>query len=421
MHLAGYNNFVNMGVRQEMLHTLPGLRCVWLDDAAILADFPGLATHAFENYRSVTERRTFLGAWMARMAGVISKGQLVKNDVNTDIRIGQTERRAFRPARYGRSAVVTVPNAAGQVSGLLDVKGCGIEPGRKPVHGEHRNGLFSLSQAFEEIVVQRLVAHVLGRELPPLTCLPAYAIMLCPFNLKWQGGGEVPAGFMVRRAHLRHPNGVELPSSGTALQRAMLQIEFALRRYGLTSASPGSRLEIFEDDGKGLAARYAGFPLEATTQQLSDALAKLGRKPPVSLDGVNLQYAAGLGVDPPTGMIVDFGHFQLCRQFENPLLSLVNDRPLMWGGWLGPDDPKFVQPDPDIAFDDSLWQEASAPEQQQAQEIFGPETQVKGIISETHDIALGCAAGDLDAQAVEARLSAMLTDIIQPTRTCGAS
>ena len=412
---------MNMGVPQEMLHTLPGLRCVWIDESAVLADFPGLATYVFESFRLASERRAFLGNWMVHMAGVISKGQMVPNGINTEIEAGPADRFAFRPARYGRSAVVAVPNGAGQISGFLDVKGCGIEPGKKPAHGEHRNGLLSLSQAFEELVVQRLVRHVLNRELPPLTCLPTYAVMLCPFNLTWPEGGEVPAGYVVRRAHLRHPNGVELPASGSALQRAMLQIEFALRRYGMTSASPGSRMEVFEEEGKGLAARYAGFPMEATEKQLAAILDRIGRPPPVELDGVNLQYAAGLGVDPPAGMIVDFGHFLLSRQFENPLLSLVHDRPLMWGGWLGPEDPKFVQPDPNIAFNDSLWQEISGPEQQDTSAIFGPDTKVNGIISETHDIALKCAAGKIDAQTVEARLSAMLADIIQPNRSCRAS
>jgi len=44
--------------------------------------------------------------------------------------------------------------------------------------------------------------------------------------------------------------------------------------------------------------------------------------------------------------IVDFGHYNLRERFENPILSLAQDRFMNCGGTLFPSSPHWVQPDP---------------------------------------------------------------------------
>ncbi len=47
--------------------------------------------------------------------------------------------------------------------------------------------------------------------------------------------------------------------------------------------------------------------------------------------------------------LVDFGQYQFEPRFDLPLLSLVHDHFLQWGGAMWPNQPNWIQPDPQLA------------------------------------------------------------------------
>lgn len=56
-----------------------------------------------------------------------------------------------------------------------------------------------------------------------------------------------------------------------------------------------------------------------------------------------------------SAQIVDFGHFEVRERFDLPVVSLVADRILRWGGALIPGTPHYVQPDPALALPWTRW------------------------------------------------------------------
>jgi hypothetical protein len=293
--------------------------------------------------------RDAAGAWLVDHMAIISASQAAQTIVNEPIRTSGVRVEAFRPPRYGRSLVVPADVAAltgkpGRI--LVDVKGCGIAPGRLPAAADHQNGLLLLSQALEEYVMQQVLETALAAAGVDVRGVPVYGLLMLDFLVAGPAGGRQPAGLLVRRSHRRPLNGVELAPRGSTEQRVQLMVELILRRYGLTSVSAATRLEIQRQNGR-LVCRYAGVDrYDVDDAFLRGLLEDLGREPPQAFEAANIQYAHGPSDSPLDVMLVDFGHYEARERFDLPLLSLVRDRRLQWGGVLFPEDPGFVQPDP---------------------------------------------------------------------------
>jgi hypothetical protein len=73
----------------------------------------------------------------------------------------------------------------------------------------------------------------------------------------------------------------------------------------------------------------------------------LDLKLPFVADCINVQMAVA---DDETGVrqIVDFGQYSARASFDRPVVSLVSNRPMAWGGVIFPSDDAFAQPDPSL-------------------------------------------------------------------------
>lgn len=285
------------------------------------------------------------GAWLVQQVAIMSSRQILPSEVNGPVRVSGAQVRVARPPRYGRALVVPADTSAlgARVQTiLLDVKGCGVAPDHAPSAEDHRNGLLSLPQAFEEYAKQRVVEIIFQRAGIAAQGIPVFGILNLGFPLRMPSGSFQPAALMVRQSHARPKMGIELPKHGTQDQRAQLHIELVLRQYGMTSCSAGTQLELRRESGN-VRCLYGGVERRGVPQQWLSKLLKPEQQK-LTFDCINVQYARGPDVAPLQASLVDFSHYETRARFDFPLLSLVVDRPLNWGGVLWPDDSRWIQP-----------------------------------------------------------------------------
>jgi hypothetical protein len=68
----------------------------------------------------------------------------------------------------------------------------------------------------------------------------------------------------------------------------------------------------------------------------------------INFDGINIQHTREISLNPIKATLVDFQSYTVKRKFKNPVLSLVSDKLLRWGGSIWPDYKAFVRPDPKL-------------------------------------------------------------------------
>jgi|ERR1700733_4282651 len=349
------------GITKETLLRLPGASVVYADYPLILHDFPHLLrTQSRSQIQTETAvdwcspesqaLRDSIDQWLVENAALVSCSQASQTEVNTPISTsGSTE--GYRPTGYGRAIVVQVEVKCSEFDEssalLLDVKGIGVPPDTKPTHKEHADGLEYLGVVFSDFVFQRLIDRVFAKNAPHYWTLPLYAIIDTGFDLLngWHETG--PAGLHVRRAHRRPLFGADLPVCGSIEEDIKFQIEILLRIYGMSSTAIGTSIQVRQRDGI-LDVSYNDERVEDLTSSELEWLvqeSRIGTSRYQRFEGVNIQLAADIGCgSPPEAHVVDFGHFNFRQSFAYPILSLVRDRPLRWGGVLWPDNRSYVQP-----------------------------------------------------------------------------
>jgi hypothetical protein len=352
-------------VRRETVLRVRGARVVFLDRALLQHDFPALRDEALARRHPALRRlsgekhdravHSLLAHWLVDRAALVSRPQAAGAEVNSPIRTFRGPRAAHRPPDYGRALVVRLPGM-----GLLDVKGTGVAPGRIPSFASHASGLLLLGEALREVAFGELVDAALAHAGSPLRTLPVYGVLDLGFDAYLptpKGRLSLPAGLLVRRAHRRPRFGGGLKPVDSPLVGQELEIELLLRRYGLTSEGPMTRIELAGEPGSAgaLTVRYAGTPLRFTADECRRIRKKTrfagGR---LLLEGVNVQLTREAEDDPVRAQLVDFGAYRTRERFAAPLVGLVASRLLRLGSVLFPDDPRFPQPDPALALPDRL-------------------------------------------------------------------
>ncbi len=387
-------------IRPESMLSVDGARVVFADYPLLEHDFPqlrGAATPAIDD-------------WLLRNAAVISEPQAKQSNVNTPIRTTGGRVTAFRPPLYGRAVVVAVQDSP---EGLLDVKGSGVAPGLRPVNQAHANGLLALGEALANIVFREVMELIFRRAGTGFVTVPEYAVIDLGFDVRDLFGPVTPACIQVRQAHRRPVGGVELPLAGSPEQQVKLEIELLLRHYGATSCSPATSFVLDDASGK-LEITYAEKPLPKHTDEQIATFRELtryegGRQ---VIEGVNVQLTRESGVKPSHARVIDFGHYSVRERFEYPLVSLVRNRLMRWGGAIFPGDRFFMKAREAIRLPLEQWGTPDKPDPCFAvpnhPDLIWPAPFVAGF-----ELAHAFREGTIDGAAVRARLDAMLRDVTQ--------
>ena len=339
----------------------PKLVCI--DYARLQKDFPQLRRENLLNANPfLTDLddndweqvlRLIIDHYVLQAAALMSQENCDSTVANTAVDITDIQKRVYRPPRYGRAFVsglqeieMEIPGQRKMIKvaagGAVDLKGVGMPEGRQPVIGDCTDGLLSLRGGLEEYLYEHIIDIVLRDAEADFGTLPYYAIV-DPGIQAITGDGLLPACIVVRGAHLRDTFS-DLPAYHGQNHYLMFEIEMLLRSYGIYSGR-GNTIEIVREHGE-LAMYILGEKLAASQRILEGLIELHDLEVPFVADRVNIQ--TDLGEEACAGRqvrIVDFGMFGIRRRFENPVLSLVRDKLLGWGGLYRPEDRFFVQPD----------------------------------------------------------------------------
>jgi hypothetical protein len=357
-------------LRGEDVLRLATARVIFADHDLLRRDFPALRSDALaaahpeiaiapSHARPALEQRR-IDEWLLHHAGYVSTSQAAACVVNTPIATIGGAVRAHRPPRYGRAAIVELKASSAvpppgvsapwiaETDGLLDLKGIGVAPGRTPRPGLYSDGLLQLDLALRELLFQRLIEAVFRHAGTSLSTVPVYGLLDAGFDSTnvWHSGSVRPAAIIVRGAHRRHRRGTELPARGSVEQHVLCAVELLLRRYGVTSVGAPGTLALCADDRGHVTATVDGRPATASRAQIEAlwAMSRRGRWP--VLEGINVQTTRVLTWEPLLAELVDFGQFVVRGEMDLPLVSLVRDRPLRFGGVRFPDRCGYVRPHP---------------------------------------------------------------------------
>jgi hypothetical protein len=381
-------------------------RVVVADYGQLQQDFPQLRDPLWQQGPEPTpgplreEVRARIDAWLIRSAALISERQASQSRVNTPIETEEEPIAVYRPPRYGRAFVARVPD------GLLDLKGTGVAPGVEPTPEGQSDGLLPLEKALADLCIQEVIDGIFAHAGVAFWTVPTYAVLDLGFDIILANGQRAPAGLQVRKAHRRPLGGAELPRRGSAEQHVKFEIEMLLRHYGVTSSNAATTLSVEEHAGQ-LRFLYGGKPIDlyepGELVPIEQAVRELGAW---QLDCVNIQNTREVSLNPSSTHLVDFGHYRVYSRFERPVLSLVSDRLMRWGGALGPDHPHFVAPHPDVALPEEHWGQCPAPAEVAQARGFAPGTLRPRATLVAYEWVQGLRSGALDRDAVRALMEA---------------
>lgn len=337
-----------------------------LQDDRLEIEYPEIKLLEDDVRELVIKKR--IDEWLIRHSCWVSFNQAAQDMVNTPIPVTEDETYVYRPTLYGRACITSIKNnreALGiepppgfeDEDGLLDVKGFGLAPGQKHRYWNHGNGLLSLEEAFKEFLNQQLVQAIFRHSGSKMETLPTYAIIQLDFSLRNDLDIMGPAGLLVRRAHRRPENPGGLPVYQTEMQLIQLEAEMLLRHYGVTSCNYITGVRVWKDTEGQFRIKYGDHELQNLTPEQLKNLEEVSRldDKPLYFEGVNIQHTREFTLDPPHLTLIDFGSFEVREKFKYPILSLVSDRLLHWGGSIWPGFDNYPQPVEGVRVPFDIW------------------------------------------------------------------
>jgi len=368
--LSAIEDLDQSNVPSETVLRVAGARVVYANYTLLKHDFPQLQEAALEmehpHLKTLQEAEKqqaicqLIDEWLLQHTAYISQNQANQTLVNTPILVGEERVTAYRPPHYGRALVFSVEeNNKGLLQGdgkglsiyenrLIDVKGTGVAPGVQPRNLLHKNGLYQLGYAFVELVIQHLLQRIFWHSKSNFDTLPIYGILDLGFDELSEEKNH-PAGMLIRRAHRRPKKSGGLFAYGSTGQLVQLEAERLLRRYGITSVNSITTIRVWQEDGD-LKIRYGEQDIEFLNAKQKAEIIRVSHfkegMGELKFDGVNLQHTREIGLIPAMATLVDFQTYTVHEHFEYPILSLVSNKLLRWGGSIWPESERFVQPDP---------------------------------------------------------------------------
>jgi hypothetical protein len=369
--LTSIDNLEQDSIVPETVIRVPGARVVYANYKLLQNDFPQLRNEALENEFSGI--KTLKGQakqeaicnkideWLVQNTAFISQSQSNQSAVNTPIITGHERVIAYRPPGYGRALVFSIeqnrkrlllgkkPNKETFENRLIDVKGTGVGPNIVPLNESHSN--YRLGYAFVELVIQELLQRIFIHSKSNFTTIPTYGIIDLGFDERNNRFNDSPAALLIRRAHRRPKDSGGLYPYESTGQQVQLEVEKLIRKYGITSANEVTTIKIKKENGK-IQINYGDqkidfFSVEqiAEIEKVSHYSEQMGE---LIFDGINIQHTREIGLKPAKATLVDFQSYTIKETFENPILSLVSDKLMRWGGSIWPSYPDFVLPDPNL-------------------------------------------------------------------------
>ena len=352
----------------EPVALVEGAQTIFLNMEAILRDIWGVSDADIQESAASSIEET-LKTFFAKECAIMSLQQLKASELGASVKATKLGN-AWRPPRYGRALVVERRRSRrlseiGELLGvgfekapehqiLIDIKGCGVAPGVTPKPLAHHTGLFSLSEAIEEIATQTIVDEALSRVLPNVYTLPVYAVVLFPFTGDREDEGEHFATLLFRRAHARPAGNNEIPRFLSHEYFFKLEVEFALRQCGVTSAG-GTRLQI-QREKDGFSATMGARVIDTSDKEgVQRFLKTMNIQAPFVADVVNVQCTKDVSTMPVSGELLDFGHYEVRPNFITPIMATAWDFDFHCGGILHPNAVQWVNSKPEMAFDGEIF------------------------------------------------------------------
>lgn len=371
--LTSIDNLEQDAVMPEKVLRVLGARVVYANYKLLQHDFPQLQNEELQNEFSglktlngrIKQQAIYnkIDEWLIRNTAYVSLSQANQSAVNSPILTGPEQVIAYRPPGYGRALVFSIeqndkglffgknPKKATFENRLLDVKGTGVGPNIVPVNESHSNGIYRLGYAFVELVIQELLQRVFMHSKSNFTTLPTYAIIDLGFDERNNRMQDSPAALLIRRAHRRPRDSGGLYPYGSTGQQVQLEVEKLIRKYGITSVNEVTTIKINKENGQ-LQINYGDQKIDFFSDEQKAEIEKVSHYSnnltPLVFDGINIQHTREISIEPAQATLVDFQSYTIKETFDNPILSLVSDKLMRWGGSIWPDYPDFVKPDPNI-------------------------------------------------------------------------
>lgn len=273
--------------------------------------------------------------WLKFCGSVLSTAQL-EADFNAgpiDVGVSCT---GYRPPRYGRAAIFESREFYDGASAtdcadalLVDVKGCGVRVGMKPLATKNESGLLPLHLALAEVINSRILNHIFDAHGISVRCVPILGIVELGFTAL-TSEGQIPAVTLVRQVHMRPDENNELPKFGSVEARVKQEIEELLFQEGITSTGYSNVITItFEDSS--LVVRVGGEKREIPQHFVRRILEEKCLSPPLICFPTNVQLANEPSVSPLQAEIVDLSHYKSFTPSPSFVATLVDDRPFNFG------------------------------------------------------------------------------------------
>lgn len=213
--------------RSETAFRVRGARLAFINETALRRDFPELA--------GLT--RPELEAWVLENFAYISENQLNLSGLrSTEIPVDLNDvKRAYRPERYNRAALVDAVSPERKQIGLVDVKGFGHGDKEAVLNQvkqfsaaagdshridalrirDHSDGLMSFGEAIAELTRQtaaQMLFDIHNRASPlRFETVESYFIIELPFSILKNKDQSIRAALYGRQAHWGRDSGLEVP------------------------------------------------------------------------------------------------------------------------------------------------------------------------------------------------------------------
>lgn len=372
--LKSIDELEQAGILSETVLRMEGTKVVYINYKLLQHDFPQLTDNALEieypylnSLKGLIKRRTIeqiLDHWLIQNTSFISTQQAFQTNVNTKIQIGDSKVNAYRPPGYGRALVFSIEendsvlrrtknSQQAYENRLIDVKGIGVAPNKIPTNDSHGNGINSLEFAIFELIMQELLQKIFIHSNSSISTIPIYGILDLGFDEKGHNTEkndfrDKPAGLIARRAHRRPKDSGGLYAYGSTGQHVQLEIELLLRKYGVTSSNANTTIKIWKENGR-LKILYGLQPIDFFNEEQLKEIEKVSHfiddMAPLYFEGINIQQTREISLNPLFATLVDFQSYHVMENFDNPILMLVSDCLLRWGGSIWPNHEDFVLPD----------------------------------------------------------------------------